>query len=204
MAELNQKRWAARPATSWSPNEPNANDFDMNLFRRGSYVSELETRYSSIAGGKARAVRHLGSHVLSPGPITRRRPRRAQSGPCPTERRRADPHGRTKYGYYLNLQQAYRPDRRCSPAGVGTTARARSPPSPISTRACRSALRSREHRGAVPTTASAWPSHGTAFNRPQRDFIAAGGLGILIGDGRLNYASENILETFYALQSPRV
>ena len=31
-----------------------------------------------------------------------------------------------------------------------------------------------------------------------RDFLAAGGKGLLIGDGRLNYSSERILETFYA------
>jgi high affinity Mn2+ porin len=31
-----------------------------------------------------------------------------------------------------------------------------------------------------------------------RDFLAAGGLGLLIGDGRLNYRPEQILETYYA------
>jgi high affinity Mn2+ porin len=33
-----------------------------------------------------------------------------------------------------------------------------------------------------------------------RAYFAAGGLGILIGDGQLNYATEKILETYYALQ----
>ena len=31
-----------------------------------------------------------------------------------------------------------------------------------------------------------------------RDFLAAGGLGLLIGDGQLNYSPERILETYYA------
>ncbi|MBC7582566.1 MAG: carbohydrate porin, partial [Tardiphaga sp.] len=31
-----------------------------------------------------------------------------------------------------------------------------------------------------------------------RDFLAAGGRGLLIGDGRLNYGTERILETYYA------
>jgi len=31
-----------------------------------------------------------------------------------------------------------------------------------------------------------------------RDFLAAGGLGLLIGDGRLNYSQERIFETYYA------
>lgn len=31
-----------------------------------------------------------------------------------------------------------------------------------------------------------------------RDFLAAGGNGLLIGDGQLNYGTERILETYYA------
>ncbi|HTE34945.1 MAG TPA: carbohydrate porin, partial [Reyranella sp.] len=31
-------------------------------------------------------------------------------------------------------------------------------------------------------------------------YIAAGGLGVLVGDGRLSYASENVLEAYYGLQ----
>ncbi|MDU6747387.1 MAG: carbohydrate porin [Bradyrhizobium sp.] len=33
-----------------------------------------------------------------------------------------------------------------------------------------------------------------------RDYLAAGGNGLLIGDGQLNYRSEQILEAFYAYQ----
>lgn len=33
---------------------------------------------------------------------------------------------------------------------------------------------------------------------PHRDYLAAGGLGFFLGDGRLNYGSERILETFYS------
>lgn len=56
---------------------------------------------------------------------------------------------------------------------------------------------------------------GTAWARPQdrlgaacvqnglspdhRDYLAAGGLGFLLGDGRLNYACERICEAYYAL-----
>ena len=37
-----------------------------------------------------------------------------------------------------------------------------------------------------------------SMSRDHRDFIAAGGLGTLIGDGQLNYRKERILETYYA------
>jgi high affinity Mn2+ porin len=33
-----------------------------------------------------------------------------------------------------------------------------------------------------------------------RNYLAVGGLGILIGDSRLNYRPEKILETFYAMK----
>jgi high affinity Mn2+ porin len=36
-----------------------------------------------------------------------------------------------------------------------------------------------------------------------RDYFAAGGMGILIGDGRLNYGTERIVETYYSLQASR-
>ena len=37
-----------------------------------------------------------------------------------------------------------------------------------------------------------------ALSRAARDYFAAGGLGIVIGDGALNYRTEQIVETYYA------
>ena len=42
---------------------------------------------------------------------------------------------------------------------------------------------------------------GAAINGlsdPHRAFLGAGGLGVIIGDGRLNYSPEKVLETYYA------
>lgn len=47
---------------------------------------------------------------------------------------------------------------------------------------------------------SASPPWSTGLSRDHRDFLAAGGLGILVGDGRLHYATEDILEAFYRWQ----
>jgi high affinity Mn2+ porin len=41
-----------------------------------------------------------------------------------------------------------------------------------------------------------------ALSSAARDYFAAGGMGILIGDGRLDYGAERILETYYAWQLP--
>jgi high affinity Mn2+ porin len=37
-----------------------------------------------------------------------------------------------------------------------------------------------------------------ALSSPARAYFAAGGIGILVGDGRLNYGTENIVEAFYS------
>jgi hypothetical protein len=37
------------------------------------------------------------------------------------------------------------------------------------------------------------------LSRAHRDYLAQGGLGFFLGDGRLNYAGERIFETFYSL-----
>jgi high affinity Mn2+ porin len=42
-----------------------------------------------------------------------------------------------------------------------------------------------------------------ALSRSARDYFAAGGIGIVIGDGALNYRTEQIVETFYAWRPNR-
>ena len=38
-----------------------------------------------------------------------------------------------------------------------------------------------------------------ALSQDHRNYLAIGGLGILIGDGQLNYRPEKVIETFYAM-----
>jgi high affinity Mn2+ porin len=48
---------------------------------------------------------------------------------------------------------------------------------------------------------------GIALNglsAPHREYLAAGGAGFLLDDGRLNYATEEIFETYYRLQLPDI
>jgi len=37
-----------------------------------------------------------------------------------------------------------------------------------------------------------------AISRAAQNYFADGGMGILIGDGRLNYGTENIVESYYS------
>ncbi len=71
VAELNQQHWALRVGYFLVGNEPNANQFDMNLFARGAYVTELETRYALFSRpGKLRVG--IGPTPTSPAATARR------------------------------------------------------------------------------------------------------------------------------------
>jgi high affinity Mn2+ porin len=107
-------------------------------------------------------------------------------------------HTNLKYGFYANLEQQITRD-------VGLFARASwndGQNQILSFTDVDSSL-----SGGISIKGSYWrrPNDtvgiGGAINglsAANRDFLAAGGLGLLIGDGQLNYRPERILETFYA------
>ena len=105
---------------------------------------------------------------------------------------------RLKYGVYANLEQAINKE-------IGVFARA-------SWNDGRNEILSFtdidwSFSGGVAVKGNRWGrpddtiGFGAAINglsNPHRDFLAAGGLGLIIGDGKLNYREEKILETYYA------
>jgi high affinity Mn2+ porin len=199
VTELNQKYWALRVGYFLTGNEPNANQFDMALFRRGTYVTELETRYNLFARpGKLRMA--IWANTYFSGSYSQALDLTSMSpGLDPTDAIVQTRRGRTKYGYYLNFEQAVADD-------VGIFGRW--------------SWNDGKNEIAAFTDIDASLSLGVSINgrswgRPDdkiglagainslsqdhRDYIAAGGLGILIGDGQLNYRREKILETYYAM-----
>jgi len=108
--------------------------------------------------------------------------------------------GRTKYGFYINLQQDITDD-------LGAFAR-------FSWNDGRSEINAftdidQSLSGGVQLKGTSWGRANdriglaAAWNTISPDhvrYLAAGGLGVLVGDGRLSYASENVVEAFYALQ----
>ena len=53
------------------------------------------------------------------------------------------------------------------------------------------------HAWRRPKDTSAWPAVVNGLSDAHTDYLAAGGIGFIIGDGRLKYAPEEILETYY-------
>ena len=103
-AELNQPRWAARVGYFLVGNEPNANVFDMNLFAAAAMSASWRCATSRSAGRAWRSSAP-GSPAPSPAPTTT--PWRSPSRPAsmPTTAIAQTRQGRTKYGFYINLQQ---------------------------------------------------------------------------------------------------
>jgi high affinity Mn2+ porin len=199
VAELNQKYWAVRAGYFLTGNEPNADEFDMKLFTRGGYVAELETRYSLFSrDGKFRvglwADTYFSGSYSEAVDLTLLNP-----GLDPTDAIVLTRKARTKYGYYLNLEQSVTDN-------VGVFGRCSWNDGKNEISAFTDIDLSFSLGTSIKGTGWGRPDDRiglagaiNALSRDHRAYLAAGGLGILIGDGRLNYRPEKILETFYAM-----
>jgi high affinity Mn2+ porin len=191
-AELNQKQWALRSGYFLMDAVSNSNNFDTNVFRRGEYVIELETRYSVFSQpGKLRTIAWLNSAFSGSYRETLDNP---AFGVDIAQTRT----GRIKYGYVINLEQALSDE-------VGLFGRWSWNDGKTEIMAFTDIDASLSLGASIKGTKWGRPDDvigiGGAINalsRDHRDFIAAGGLGPLIGDGQLNYRRERILETYYA------
>ncbi|WP_041357606.1 carbohydrate porin [Nitrobacter hamburgensis] len=191
-AELNQKQWALRGGYFLMDAESNANSFDTRLFRRGEYVLELETRYSLLGQpGKLRTIGWLNSAYMGSYRDTLNNP--AFNLDIAQTRT-----GRIKYGYVVNIEQAVTDD-------IGLFGRWSWNDGKTEIMAFTDIDASLALGTSIKGTRWSRPGDvigiGGAINalsRDHRDFIAAGGLGVLVGDGQLNYRHERVLEAYYA------
>jgi len=196
VVELNRKDWAVRGGLFEVPAEPNS---DVLNTRTGGAVIEFEGRYSIVEQPGKLRLGVFGNQ----GNTANYRQVLAITGADPTldinAVTAAVRHTNPKYGIYANLEQQVVKD-------VGLFARA-------SWNDGQNEILSftdvdRSVSGGLSIKGSFWgrPNDtvgiGGAINglsAANRDFLAAGGLGLLIGDGRLNYSPERIFETYYAV-----
>ena len=194
MAELNQKFWAFRAGYFLVPVVSNNDDFDTHV-PDGEYIGELELRYSLVSQpGKLRLMAWANRANMGTYAEALAEPITTPNYPDITLTRAV----RTNYGFNANLEQAITSD-------LGVFARASWSPGLdeiIGWTDCDESASA----GAV--------LKGTSWGRPNdrigaagvidglspeaRAYFAAGGLGILIGDGALNYRPEKIFETYYS------
>jgi high affinity Mn2+ porin len=191
-AELNQKQWALRAGYFLMDAVSNSNNFDTKVFQRGGYVIELETRYSLFSQpGKLRTIAWLNSAFSGSY-------RETLDNPALNLDIAQTRTGRIKYGYVINLEQAVTDE-------VGLFGRWSWNDGKTEIMAFTDIDASLSLGASIKGTKWGRPDDvigiGGAINalsRDHRDFLAAGGLGPLIGDGQLNYRRERIFETYYA------
>ena len=191
-AELALSSWSVRAGIFQVPLVSNGIRMDWDLVRAWSLAGELEKRYSFR--GHPGAVRllsykergHLGNYQE-----------------CLNDPENLAPSGqlgyRTKYGFGINLEQQLRKD-------LGAFARLGWSDGKNQTWAFTDVDRTAS--GGLSVKGEAWRRPGdtlgfaaavNGISAIHRQFLAADGLGITVGDGRLNYGREEILETYYSI-----
>ena len=201
MVEYNRKAFAIRAAYTQVPKEPSSNVLDPRIARKGGLTVELEERHVlpgldqpgkirlGLFTNVARTANYREVVALTQGGFF------ADINDAAAATRR----DRRKSGLYLNLEQAV-----TSQFGVF----ARASLNDGRNESLSFADIDRSVSGGVSLKGGAWgrPDDtvglGAALNnlsRSHRDFFANGGLGLVIGDGRLSYRAERAAEAYYAL-----
>ncbi len=191
-AEFNQKQWALRAGYFLIDGTSNSNNFDMRVFQRGEYVLELETRYSLFSQpGKLRTIAWLNSAYSGSYRDTLNNP--ALNLDISQTR-----EGRIKYGYVFNVEQALSDDIGLFGRWSWNDGKTEIMAFTDIDASLATGLSIKGNRWGRPDDVIGIGGAINALSKDHRDFIAAGGLGILIGDGALNYRRERILESYYA------
>jgi high affinity Mn2+ porin len=197
--EWYRDNWALRGGRFIQPNLPNQSSLDSDIFEH--YGDQIEIEHShSIANrpGKLRLLAFRNRAVMAR--YEDALAVAAATGTTP-DLNAVRNGNQIKYGYALNLEQALADD-------IGVFARAGWADGNTETYAFTEIDQSVSAGTLIKGTAwgRADDNVGVAFARnglsaAHRDYLAAGGMGFFIGDGKLNYRPETIVESFYNLQA---
>ena len=187
--------WVVRAGRFIQPKEPNQQQLDPDILRH--YGDQVEVERAHVIGEQPGKLRLLAFRNLTRmSRFQDATNAAAQTGGTPDINtvRTGD---QVKYGFGLNLEQAVSAD-------VGVFARASWADGGTETYAFTEIDRSVS--GGVLVKGSGWgrtqDTFGLAMARnglssAHRDYLSSGGLGFFVGDGRLNYRPELIVEAFY-------
>ncbi|MFN7996940.1 MAG: carbohydrate porin [Bryobacteraceae bacterium] len=194
--ELHTEKWAFRYGIVGEPKIANGSQFDRRLFRDHGQVWEVERRYLwRKSGGAIRMLaydnRDQGGNYGEALKLA------ARTGTAP-DVTLTDRVGTLKYGAGISFEQAIGSD-----AGVF----ARLGWNDGKTQSFAFTSIDRLASGGVAVKGTRWrrpyDTAGTSFTASglsavHREYLAAGGLDFLIGDGRLTYAPEYVWESYYS------
>ncbi|WP_022721920.1 carbohydrate porin, partial [Rhodopseudomonas sp. B29] len=195
VVDFNQRDWAFRAGYFLQGGVSNSNYFDMHIPERGQYLAELELRYAAFGqGGKLRLLGWFNRANMGSYSDALALPLSSANYPDITLTREV----RTNYGFVVNLEQAITDQ-------IGLFSRASWSPGKVEimgwTECDSSFSLGTQIKGASwgrPDDRIGVGGVIEGLSEEARAYFAAGGLGVLIGDGRLNYRPEQIVEAYYA------
>ena len=200
MVDLNQPLWSFRAGYFLLPEVSNSNYFDTPILERGQYTGEMEIRYSPLSRpGKLLLFGWLSHGTMGSFADALAQPHATAGYPDITLTRQE----RTNYGFAVSVEQAMTAD-------LGIFSRATWSPGRTEimgwtdcdeSLSLGTALRGRSWGRPSDTLGVAWVAEG--LSDVSRQYFAAGGMGILIGDGQLNYRPEMVTEAYYAFSPVR-
>jgi high affinity Mn2+ porin len=184
--------WAARLGVFMEPKEANGLEFDHDVSQAHGDVLEIAHRHA--LGSRPGAVRVLAFWNHAQMGVYRDALAASPAAPDVTETRAP---GREKYGFGLNIEQEIAPH-------VGAFLRAGW--NDGKTEAWAFTEVERTLALGVSLDGALWKRPNDALgvavawngvNADHRDYLAASGLGFMLGDGRLNAGAENVVDAFY-------
>jgi hypothetical protein len=198
--EYYRDEWTVRLGRFAQPKESNGLPLDLSLLTH--YGDSVEVEHAHVLFGQPGRIRLAGwRNVANMGGFRDALQYAAVHGGTPdvANVRRTQ----AKYGFGVNVEQNLLPD-------VGVFARYSSNDGRTETFAFAEIERSltvgvsitgQRWRRSRDTIGIAWAANG--LSDAHRAYLAAGGLGFFIGDGRLDYRPEQILEAYYSFAAFR-
>jgi high affinity Mn2+ porin len=208
VAEYDDKNWSARYGLAVMPTVANGIDLDWNLRRASGQNIELELRHSllgDLVSPDRKGVIRILSYVNHAHMGSYREAVNAYlAGTDSKPDIVAHEHfSAVKYGFGLNTEQELTPDLRAFGRFGWNEGQHES-------FAYTEVDQTVEVGGDYSGRAFSRPNDkigltfvSNAIKRDHQNYLKFGGLGFLLGDGKLNYAREDILESYYNLHSWR-
>jgi high affinity Mn2+ porin len=191
--EYNDVPWAVRFGATAEPKVANGLEFDKDLLHAYSLMTEFERRYD-LRGQKGSAKLILFYNRAGMGNYREAIQQSGGEAPDVTSTRRV---GRTKWGFVVNLEQSFSATEGAFFRGSWNDGVNEAwAYAEIERSITAGAVRKRPVPGR-PDDEAGLSFILNALSTDHRDYMAAGGYGFMIGDGRLNYGLETIAEIYY-------
>lgn len=197
--------WAVRVGSFQMPTEANGINLSGDLIHSRGDQFEVELHPRLLARKPALVVRLLGYRNLARMGEYRLAVTQAQQTDTTPDITTTRRRGNVKYGFGLNWEQPLGDDGNTGLFGRYGWSDGRTESFAYTeidrTFSLGGQLSGKRWRRPDDRLALAFVQND--LSGPHKEYLAAGGLGFLLGDGRLNYGPEQIVETYYSCQVAR-